>query len=136
MFFFSLLCSINFQFKNLQIPILIVGTKSDLSSDQNKKDKGNKFSDLIQAEEISINCNDSRSFAAGSSNSVKISKFFDKVIERKYFNSNNSTIYEKRHFASSTPFQSPLTSPLNSFIGGYTSPVANYNYSTLNQINE
>lgn len=112
---------------------MIVGTKADLVSDQNKKDRTSKFSDLIQADEISINCNDSRCFAAGSTNSVKLSRFFDKVIERKYFNSNNSTIYEKRHFANSTPFTSPLTSPLNSFIG-YSSPIANY--STLNQINE
>lgn len=35
------------------------------------------------SEEIWLNCRDSRSFAAGTTDAVKLSRFFDRVIEKK-----------------------------------------------------
>lgn len=38
----------------------------------------------FNAEEINLDCTNPRSSAAGSSNAVKLSRFFDKVIEKRY----------------------------------------------------
>lgn len=57
------------------------------------------------AEEICLNCHDPKSLAAGMSDSVKLSRFFDKVIERKFYTRESGGTLEKRKYVS------PITSP-------------------------
>jgi hypothetical protein len=93
--------------------------------DKQKKTRNQKFANDIGAEEISIDCRNSRSFHAGTSDSVKISRFFDKVIERKY-SRDNSTFVDKRKF---TNIQSPDNS--HRYISPFQSPLGNYsNFSS------
>ena len=66
------------------IPVLIVGTKFDQIQNTSTKFMNLPFADECGAEEIQIDCLQSKSLAAGSTNSVKLSRFFDKVIQRKY----------------------------------------------------
>lgn len=56
------------------------------------------------AEEICLNSHDVRSLAAGTTDAVKLARFFDKVIEKKYY-SKESGIFaaEKRKLAYSYP---------------------------------
>lgn len=56
------------------------------------------------AEEICLNCHDSKSLAAGLSDSVKLGRFFDKVIERKFYTRDTSGFMEKRKYASPMPY--------------------------------
>lgn len=37
------------------------------------------------ADEITLSCYDSNSLAAGTTNAVKLYRFFDRVIEQKYY---------------------------------------------------
>ncbi|CDQ57811.1 unnamed protein product [Oncorhynchus mykiss] len=43
------------------------------------------LSEDFNAEEINLDCTNQRYFAAGTSNAVKLSRFFDKVVEKRYF---------------------------------------------------
>lgn len=52
------------------------------------------------AEEISLNCHDPKSLAAGLSDSVKLGRFFDKVIEKKFYTRDTGGILEKRKYVS------------------------------------
>ncbi|EFN61819.1 Rab-like protein 3, partial [Camponotus floridanus] len=45
------------------------------------------------ADEIFLDCRQIRSLAAGSSSSVKLSRFFDKVIEERYYSSRGETTW-------------------------------------------
>ena len=82
----------------VQIPLLVVGTKADVMSERSIPthmrrlhieeidDPGLTFysfrSDIAEelgTEEIHLNCNDPSSLAAGSSAATKLSRFFDKV---------------------------------------------------------
>lgn len=119
--------SVNFQFRNLQIPVLVVGSKIDLLDDKHKKNNRNQqqFAKEIGAEEIFLDCRNPRSFHAGSTDSVKLSRFLDKVIEKKYYR-DNSTFVDKRKF---TNIQSPIDS--NRYISPFASPLGNYsNFSS------
>lgn len=116
------------------MPILLVGTKNDLIDEKQRKlSKNQGFAQEIGADEIYINCRDLRSIQAGSTNAVKLQKFFDKVIERKYFSrGDNSTFYDKqRKFVG-------LTSPSDSYnrpyyISPFTSPtIGNYSNFSAN----
>ncbi|XP_034489765.1 rab-like protein 3 [Drosophila innubila] len=70
-----------------QIPILVMGTKLDLIDEKRhpktavKKSGG--IADKCGAEEIWLNCRDTRSLAAGTTDAVKLSRFFDCVIEKR-----------------------------------------------------
>ncbi|XP_070506502.1 rab-like protein 3 isoform X2 [Chironomus tepperi] len=121
-----------------QIPILVVGTKNDLIDEKQRKlSKNQGFAQEIGADEIYINCRDLRSIQAGSTNAVKLQKFFDKVIERKYVSRDNSTFYEKqRKFVGlqspsepSYRYYSPFTSPT---VGNYSNFSATLGISNLN----
>lgn len=57
------------------------------------------------AEEICLNSHDPKSLAAGLSDSVKLSRFFDKVIEKKFYTRDIGGFLEKRKYTS------PVTSP-------------------------
>lgn len=63
------------------------------------------------AEEICLNSHDPKCLAAGLSDSVKLSRFFDKVIERKFYTRETGGNLEKRKYAS------PMTSPY--FMSGF-----------------
>lgn len=106
--------------------MLVVGTKVDLLDEKQKKNRNQKFATDIGAEEISINCRNSKSFIAGTTDSVKLSRFFDKVIERKYYSRDSSTFVDKRKF---TNIQSPDAS--YRYVSPFQSPLGNYsNFST------
>jgi hypothetical protein len=106
--------------------VLICGTKVDLLDEKQKKNRNQKFATDIGAEEISINCRNPRSFHAGSTDAVKLSRFFDKVIERKYFSRDSSTFVDKRKF---TNIQSPDSS--HRYVSPFQSPLGNYsNFSS------
>ncbi|XP_011872983.1 PREDICTED: rab-like protein 3 [Vollenhovia emeryi] len=84
-----------------QIPILVIGTKLDLISESNSvKSNIHRRSATIAeecgADEIFLDCRQTRSLAAGSSSSVKLSRFFDKVIERRYYSSREALSPDKR----------------------------------------
>lgn len=73
-----------------QIPILVIGTKLDLLDESHKNKILNRTSagsiaEQCGADEICLNCHEARSLAAGTTDAVKLSRFFDKVIERKYY---------------------------------------------------
>lgn len=117
----------------------MVGTKNDLIDEKQRKlTKNQGFAQEIGADEIYINCRDLRSIQAGSTNSVKLQKFFDKVIERKYFSRENSTFYDKQRklvglakspTADSYRFYSPFTSPT---VGNYSNFSASLAVNNLN----
>ncbi|KAG7467297.1 hypothetical protein MATL_G00151910 [Megalops atlanticus] len=75
------------QFADNPIPLLVIGTKFDQIPENKRNDvlKRTAFlSEDFNAEEINLDCTNSRYFAAGSSNAVKLSRFFDKVIEKRF----------------------------------------------------
>lgn len=81
-----------------QIPILVIGTKLDMLDEHHKNKILNKTSagsiaEQCGADEICLNCHEARSLAAGTTDSVKLSRFFDKVIERKYYSRDTSRKY-------------------------------------------
>ncbi|XP_055609334.1 rab-like protein 3 isoform X2 [Uranotaenia lowii] len=72
-----------------QIPILVIGTKLDMLDDNHKskilnKTNAGSIAQQCGADEICLNCHESRSLAAGTTDAVKLARFFDKVIERKH----------------------------------------------------
>ncbi|XP_015903383.2 rab-like protein 3 [Parasteatoda tepidariorum] len=75
------------QFVDNQIPILVIGTKQSLVMEvypPGRTKRTSSIADECGADEIYVDCCQARSFAPGSSNAVKLSRFFDKVIEKKY----------------------------------------------------
>ncbi|KMZ10240.1 rab-like protein 3 [Drosophila simulans] len=70
-----------------QTPILVMGTKLDLMDEKRHPKMGVKkpggIADKCGAEEIWLNCRNSRSLAAGTTDAVKLSRFFDRVIEKR-----------------------------------------------------
>ncbi|KYN05786.1 Rab-like protein 3 [Cyphomyrmex costatus] len=84
-----------------QIPILVIGTKLDLISESsfvksNIHRRSATIAEECGADEIFLDCHQIRSLAAGSSSSVKLSRFFDKVIERRYYSSKEAISPDKR----------------------------------------
>lgn len=85
-----------------QIPILVVGTKLDLSRGM-RSQKMITFAEECGADEILMDCRQANALAAGSSSAVKLSRFFDKVIEKKFYvKSPLSPFTEKRRPFSTT----------------------------------
>lgn len=70
----------------VQIPLLVVGTKADVVSERNIPThvRRSDIAEELGVEEIHLNSNDPGSLAAGTSAATKLSRFFDKVIERQY----------------------------------------------------
>ncbi|EDW86357.1 uncharacterized protein Dwil_GK15525 [Drosophila willistoni] len=70
-----------------QIPILVMGTKLDLIDKKRQPKtavkKAGGIADKCGAEEIWLNCRDNRSLAAGTTDAVKLSRFFDCVIDKR-----------------------------------------------------
>ena len=57
--------------------------------------RNSKLSTQFDTEEIALDCRQVRYLAAGSSNAVKLSRFYDKVIEKR-FHSRAKSPYEER----------------------------------------
>lgn len=81
-----------------QIPILVVGAKLDLVSEtrSNLHRRSSTIAEECGADEIFLDCRQIRSLAAGSSSSVKLARFFDKVIERHYYSPREGIGTDKR----------------------------------------
>ncbi|KAG8223848.1 hypothetical protein J437_LFUL007869 [Ladona fulva] len=69
-----------------QIPILVIGTKLDLAAEvrPNVTRRCSPIAEECGADEILLDCHQVKSLAPGSGTSVKLTRFFDKVIERRY----------------------------------------------------
>ncbi|XP_023647971.1 rab-like protein 3 [Paramormyrops kingsleyae] len=76
------------KFAENPVPLLMIGTKFDQIPENKRNDVLTRtafLSEDFNAEEINLDCTNPRYLAAGSSNAVKLSRFFDKVIEKRYF---------------------------------------------------
>lgn len=110
---------------------MVFGTKLDLVDEvqisklRQRSSITGSIAEQCGADEICLNCHDTRSVAAGTTDAVKLSRFFDKVIERKYFSKDSSFFNDKRKFVS--PFTSPLNTPFNSpfATSSFSSPPTN-----------
>ncbi|KAL0274378.1 UNVERIFIED_CONTAM: hypothetical protein PYX00_006822 [Menopon gallinae] len=69
-------------FGSNQVPILVVGTKLGMA-EMNRVQRSVTFADECGADEILLDCRQSNALAAGSTSAVKLTRFFDKVIESK-----------------------------------------------------
>ncbi|XP_064627627.1 rab-like protein 3 [Lineus longissimus] len=80
------------QFVGNQIPILVIGTKNDLAEKVRiqGRHRASSIAEECGADEVSVDTSQVKSFAPGTSNAVKLSRFFDKVIERKFFSRESS----------------------------------------------
>lgn len=79
---------------------------------QYKKLGAKNIGEWCNAEEINLSCLNIRSISNGTTDSIKFTQFFDKVIERKYYMSNKEAnmldkrrIYPNMSFSSSTPMK-------------------------------
>lgn len=68
------------------IPMIFIGTKLDLAGEKrlNGIDRSGDLAQDWGADKLYLDCRDGRSLSPGSSASVKLSRFFDKVIEMRY----------------------------------------------------
>jgi len=82
------------QLVNLHIPVLVVGTKSDMVKAVHSsstlptwvnKNRTTTVAEECGLEQINIDCTQVKHLAAGTSNSVRFSRFFDKVIESRFY---------------------------------------------------
>ncbi|KAL6100596.1 rabl3 [Pungitius sinensis] len=76
------------QFAENSVPLLLIGTKFDQIAETKRSEVLTRtafLSEDFNAEEINLDCTNPRYLAAGTSNAVKLSRFFDKVIEKRYF---------------------------------------------------
>lgn len=67
-----------------QTPILVIGTKLDLAGSA-RAQRAVTFAEECGADEIFLDCRLPTALAAGSSSAVKLSRFFDKVIEKRFY---------------------------------------------------
>uniref|UniRef100_A0A240SXD5 Uncharacterized protein n=1 Tax=Glossina palpalis gambiensis TaxID=67801 RepID=A0A240SXD5_9MUSC len=129
-----------------QIPILVVGTKLDLVDEKRhpktvQKAGGIGKTEQCGAEEIWLNCRDPRSIAAGTTDAVKLARFFDRVIEKKQhsrdcgFFGSSSAFDRRRHQTSPASF-SDSTSNMQAFEmkGQYSSRLISPNTSPTTNV--
>lgn len=67
-----------------KMPMLVIGTKLDQVEDKKYTSRSDQFSSHFGADEIVLDCRQPRYFAAGTTNAVKLSRFYDKVIEERH----------------------------------------------------
>lgn len=84
-----------------QFPILVIGTKLDLIDDKKQLPRTECFATKFNVDEILLDCRQTRYLAAGTSNAVKLSRFYDKVIEKRCVSSNNASYGERFNSPSS-----------------------------------
>lgn len=80
-----------------KIPILLIGTKCDVVRESNLR-RASSMADECGAEEIIVNSLAAKSLAAGTGAAVKLSRFFDKVIQVKFY-----TVRKNSSWAYSSP---------------------------------
>uniref|UniRef100_A0A8D8WQI5 Rab-like protein 3 n=2 Tax=Cacopsylla melanoneura TaxID=428564 RepID=A0A8D8WQI5_9HEMI len=68
-----------------KIPLLVMGTKCDLVRDATSQRRVSSLADECGAEEIVLNALGVKALAAGTGAAVKMSRFFDKVIQVKFY---------------------------------------------------
>ncbi|KAM7350112.1 rab-like protein 3 isoform 2-T2 [Cochliomyia hominivorax] len=120
----------------INIPVLVMGTKLDLVDEKRQPktvQKAGGIAEQCGAEEIWLNCRDPRSIAAGTTDAVKLSRFFDMVIEKKQqtretgFYGSGSLIDRRRYnTTSSSPQGSPTLISTSNICGsssGFNSPI-------------
>ncbi|TNN88736.1 Rab-like protein 3 [Liparis tanakae] len=76
------------KFAENSVPLLLIGTKFDQIPETKRNEVLTRtafLSEDFNAEEFNLDCTNPRYLAAGTSNAVKLSRFFDKVIEKRYF---------------------------------------------------
>lgn len=78
----------SFMGSSSSIPILVIGTKVDQVDE--RKSTSETFASHCAADEIVVDSRQARYLAAGSSNAVKLSRFYDRVIEMRYHSQNRS----------------------------------------------
>ncbi|KAG5882909.1 hypothetical protein JTB14_023371 [Gonioctena quinquepunctata] len=66
---------------NPSLPFIVIGTKLDQVDD--KKSRIDLIASHLRCDEIVMDCRQARYLAAGTSNAVKLSRFYDKVIETR-----------------------------------------------------
>lgn len=72
----------------VDIPMLVVGTKMDAAKEKRGLPTHQKRSDIAEeygTEEIHLNTGDPSGLAPGTSAATKLARFFDKVIEKQYY---------------------------------------------------
>lgn len=92
----------SFDYLNLP-PILVVGTKLDLAKTMRNSNHLRNASPIaiqFRADEINLDCLDPKYLASATSNSVKLEKYFDKVIENKIAQQNREVFKEKSNMFS------------------------------------
>jgi len=78
----------------VDIPLLVVGTKMDAAREKRGLPTHQKRSDIAEefgTEEIYVNTSDPSGLAAGTSAATKLTRFFDKVIERQFYSRGRKT---------------------------------------------
>ncbi|TWW80581.1 Rab-like protein 3 [Takifugu flavidus] len=76
------------QFAENPVPLLLIGTKFDQIPETKRSEVLTRtafLSEDFNAEEINLDCTNPRYLAAGTSNAVKLSRFFDKVRKSALF---------------------------------------------------
>ncbi|KAF2355999.1 P-loop containing nucleoside triphosphate hydrolase [Trinorchestia longiramus] len=71
-------------YRTNKIPVLVVGTRLDNLAETRLTatlPRCTSVADTCSADELSVSCLDARSLAPGSGNAVKLSRFFDRVID-------------------------------------------------------
>lgn len=68
---------------SMQIPVLVIGTKLDQEDNKKSSLNNSNFASSVGADEIVLDCRQVRYLAAGTSNAVKLTRFYDKVIEKR-----------------------------------------------------
>ncbi|BFZ09389.1 hypothetical protein BsWGS_12428 [Bradybaena similaris] len=73
------------QFAGNQTPILVIGTKTDSAQSLREQSthRASSIAEECGADEFNLDSLQVKYLAPGSTNAVKLSKFFDKVVERK-----------------------------------------------------
>lgn len=87
------------------MPILVVGNKLDLVDDKKITSRTSPVSTNFAADEILVDSTHARYLAAATTNAVKLSRFFDKVIETHY-HSKSPSPYTDRF----SPYSAALSS--------------------------
>lgn len=82
-------------FGTVQLPMLLIGTKLDLIDDKKFGIKTSRLAYQLGADEISLDSRQVRYVAAGTSNAVKLTRFYDKVIEKRSQCRNHSKYSER-----------------------------------------
>ncbi|CAG0878529.1 unnamed protein product [Darwinula stevensoni] len=81
---------------SVKMPILVIGTKQDLAGE--KRVQRSFVAEDLGVDDISLNCHNPRSLAPGSGLAVKLTRFFDRIIESRYYRdmNPNPALLEKR----------------------------------------